>query len=348
MSEELLKHMAQAVIDGDDEAAADLARQALERGIDPLQAINDGFTPGMDVVGELYSSGEYFLPDLILGGEAMKAALAVLEPVLQAAGQERKVLGAVVLGFRPGSQKRSRALFGSAALVLLVIALVAGCTGSPLSSSPTGVDQSLQPIPDDPSPTAIPYQPASAFSTPEKQPLLTLPDYPIPTPVLSATPAQGEPEIDTSPVVRIVIPGLLLDTEVKYVPYDGFTWLIDGLRGEVAWLGNTSWPGLGSNTVLAGHVTVSGLGNGPFRYLENLKEGDQVKVYTEENEYVYTMREQVTVNETDLGVLLPTTQSQLTLITCTGWDEELEIYRFRRVVFADLLRTDPIIRQGSH
>ena len=114
MSEELLKHMAQAVIDGDDEAAADLARQALERGIDPLQAINDGFTPGMDVVGELYSSGEYFLPDLILGGEAMKAALAVLEPVLQAAGQERKVLGTVVLGTVKGDiHEIGKALVGS-------------------------------------------------------------------------------------------------------------------------------------------------------------------------------------------------------------------------------------------
>jgi LPXTG-site transpeptidase (sortase) family protein len=93
---------------------------------------------------------------------------------------------------------------------------------------------------------------------------------------------------------------------------------------------------------------VAGLGNGPFRYLENLAEGDQIKIFTDENEYVYTMREQVTVNETDLGILLPTTQPQLTLITCTGWDEALRIYRFRRVIFADLERTEPIIRQGIH
>ena len=98
MSEELYKSMAQAVIDGDDEEAAALAQQALDAGIGPLDAINKGFTPGMDTVGELYASGEYFLPDLILGGEAMKAALAVLEPALKAAGQEREVLGHVVLG----------------------------------------------------------------------------------------------------------------------------------------------------------------------------------------------------------------------------------------------------------
>jgi corrinoid protein of di/trimethylamine methyltransferase len=98
MSEELYKQMAQAVIEGDDEEAEALAQRALEQGVEPLEAINKGYTAGMDVVGELFSSGEYFLPDLILGGEAMKAALAVLEPALKAAGQEREVLGRVVLG----------------------------------------------------------------------------------------------------------------------------------------------------------------------------------------------------------------------------------------------------------
>ncbi len=98
MSEELYKAMAQAVIEGDDEEAEALARQALDQGVDALACINLGYTVGMDEVGELFSTGEYFLPDLILGGEAMKAALAVLEPALKAAGQERAVLGRVVLG----------------------------------------------------------------------------------------------------------------------------------------------------------------------------------------------------------------------------------------------------------
>jgi corrinoid protein of di/trimethylamine methyltransferase len=98
MSEELFKEMAQAIIDGDDEEAGSLAKKALDQGVDPLEAINRGYTAGMDLVGELFSTGEYFLPDLILGGEAMKAALAVLEPALKAAGQERAVLGKIVLG----------------------------------------------------------------------------------------------------------------------------------------------------------------------------------------------------------------------------------------------------------
>jgi len=114
MSEELFKQMAEAVIAGDDEEAAALAQKALDEGVDPLEAINKGFTPGMDVVGELYASGEYFLPDLILGGEAMKSALGVLEPALQAAGQEREVSGKVVLGTVKGDiHEIGKSLVGS-------------------------------------------------------------------------------------------------------------------------------------------------------------------------------------------------------------------------------------------
>jgi corrinoid protein of di/trimethylamine methyltransferase len=97
MSEELFAMLAQAVVDGEPEDAEDLARQALAQGLDPLDCINRGLTPGIDRVGELFASGEYFLPDLIIGGDAMKAALDVLEPAL-AGGQERKILGKIVLG----------------------------------------------------------------------------------------------------------------------------------------------------------------------------------------------------------------------------------------------------------
>ena len=114
MSEDLFKQMAQAVIDGDDDEATALALQALEQGVDPLEAINRGYTAGMDVVGELYSTGDYFLPDLILGGEAMKAALATLEPALKASGQAREVRGTVVLGSVKGDiHEIGKSLVGS-------------------------------------------------------------------------------------------------------------------------------------------------------------------------------------------------------------------------------------------
>jgi corrinoid protein of di/trimethylamine methyltransferase len=95
--EEMLGKLAQAVIDGEPEDAADLARQALDQGLDPLTCINEGLTAGINRVGELFASGEYYLPDLIIGGEAMKVALAILEPAM-VGKQGRSVLGRVVLG----------------------------------------------------------------------------------------------------------------------------------------------------------------------------------------------------------------------------------------------------------
>jgi corrinoid protein of di/trimethylamine methyltransferase len=95
--EEIITRLAQSVIDGEPEDAVELAKQALDEGLDPLACINQGLTAGINRVGELFASGEYFLPDLIIGGEAMKAALSVLEPAL-AGDQERQILGRVVLG----------------------------------------------------------------------------------------------------------------------------------------------------------------------------------------------------------------------------------------------------------
>lgn len=97
MSEDTLSKLTQAVVDGEPEDAEELAKRALEEGLDPLTCINEGLTPGINRVGELFSSGEYYLPDLIIGGEAMKAALAILEPAL-VGSQERETLGHVVLG----------------------------------------------------------------------------------------------------------------------------------------------------------------------------------------------------------------------------------------------------------
>jgi len=97
MSEEMFNELAQTVIDGEPEDAEELAKQALEEGVDALACINQGLMPGIQKVGELFSTGDYFLPELIIGADAMKAALDILEPAL-VGGQEREVVGRVVLG----------------------------------------------------------------------------------------------------------------------------------------------------------------------------------------------------------------------------------------------------------
>ena len=97
MSEELYKKLMGAVVDGEPEDAEQFAKDALEAKLDPLTCINEGLMPGIKKVGEMFSTGEYFLPELIIGADAMKAALDILEPAL-VGGQERDVVGRVVLG----------------------------------------------------------------------------------------------------------------------------------------------------------------------------------------------------------------------------------------------------------
>jgi corrinoid protein of di/trimethylamine methyltransferase len=98
VSDELFAAMRQSVIEGEAEQAEALAHQALQSGIEPLAAINQGFVPGMTTVGEQFGCGQAFVPDLMMAAEAMKKGMAVLEPALRASGVERQVLGRVVLG----------------------------------------------------------------------------------------------------------------------------------------------------------------------------------------------------------------------------------------------------------
>lgn len=96
--ERIFEEMAQAVIDGLPDKARALANDAIQAGIDPLEAIEQGFKVGMDVVGDGFAKGELFIPDLMMSGEAMKAAIAALEPELMKRKQQRQVLGRVVIG----------------------------------------------------------------------------------------------------------------------------------------------------------------------------------------------------------------------------------------------------------
>ena len=98
MDTSLLDLMKQSIIDGDPEMAKELSQRALDEDINPLDAINQGFVPGLNAVGEQFEQGEMFLPDLVLAGEAMKAATATLGPEIQRRGSERQILGRVVLG----------------------------------------------------------------------------------------------------------------------------------------------------------------------------------------------------------------------------------------------------------
>lgn len=97
MHTELYSSMKQSIIDGDADLAEQFARLAIERGIDPLEAINQGFIVGVNHIGDQFSKGEAFLPELVMAGEAMKAAVSVLEPEMARRGTKRQMEGKVVL-----------------------------------------------------------------------------------------------------------------------------------------------------------------------------------------------------------------------------------------------------------
>ncbi|MBI3164249.1 MAG: corrinoid protein [Anaerolineales bacterium] len=95
--EKLFKDMAQSIIDGDSDISVELAQKSIEMGIPPLDAITKGFVVGVNYIGDQFGAGEAFLPELVMAGEAMKAAVAVLEPELIKLGEAREIMGRVVL-----------------------------------------------------------------------------------------------------------------------------------------------------------------------------------------------------------------------------------------------------------
>ncbi len=98
MSDQLLTQLCSSLVEGEPEAAVDLARQALAAGLEPMEIINRGLMPGLSQVGEGFEAGDLFLPDLIIAAEAMQQAMQVLEPELTARQQTFESAGVVVLG----------------------------------------------------------------------------------------------------------------------------------------------------------------------------------------------------------------------------------------------------------
>ena len=92
------KSIHEAIIKGDAPTAGSTTEKALAAGSDPEDLINQYMIPAMDEVGRRYEEGEYYLPELLISARAMKAALALIRPLLAAKGAEpvaRVVIGTV-------------------------------------------------------------------------------------------------------------------------------------------------------------------------------------------------------------------------------------------------------------
>jgi len=138
------------------------------------------------------------------------------------------------------------------------------------------------------------------------------------------------------PATRLVIPKLGVDAPVVVVTLREGIWQVDQLTQEVGHLQGTASPGDPSNVAIAGHVTLTGGKDGPFRHLSQLRKGDEVLVFTQEQEYRYLVREVRVVSPEDVQVTFPTTEPILTLITCINWNHDRRVYDERIIAVAEL------------
>ena len=91
-----LSLLSKAIEGGDRVKSVQLVEEALNSGVNPQDIIVQGLQSGMGAVGEKYSSGEYFLPDMLMAARAMTTSLEVLKPSLK--GEQMSTIGRVVIG----------------------------------------------------------------------------------------------------------------------------------------------------------------------------------------------------------------------------------------------------------
>ena len=92
----LSQKLFEAIVDGKAPLAQSTVEEELKAGADPMALIAETMIPAMDEVGKLFQEEAYFVPELMLSGRAMKAAMEPLRPLLAAAGA--KPAGVVVAG----------------------------------------------------------------------------------------------------------------------------------------------------------------------------------------------------------------------------------------------------------
>lgn len=95
--QEILEQVRQAIIDGEPATATSSTQQALDSGIAALEILHAGVMQGAEIVGQRFEAGEFFLPELMLAGRALKAAMQVLTPALQSQGNVSLNMGVVVI-----------------------------------------------------------------------------------------------------------------------------------------------------------------------------------------------------------------------------------------------------------
>ncbi|MBW1691590.1 MAG: cobalamin-binding protein [Deltaproteobacteria bacterium] len=98
LRDEFNKALSDAVVNMDEDAARETAQKVIEEGLSAYDAIMNGLAAGMEIVGELYDTHEYFVPELLLCADALYAGLDILKPHIKPEEVGTSAKGQVVIG----------------------------------------------------------------------------------------------------------------------------------------------------------------------------------------------------------------------------------------------------------
>lgn len=201
------------------------------------------------------------------------------------------------------------------------------------------------------SPTPTQVDPRATLA---RQPTLTVGPPPVdftpgPTPTLlpfapTLRPSPTPYTVNLSGPIRLDIPRLNYTAPVPIieVPREDNAWDVSELGHNIGWLDRTTWlePDWG-NTVLVAHVQLDDDDPGPFYFLGDMVEGDEIIVYEGEEEHHFQVVEILTVSATAIEVTHPTRDPILTLMTCTNWDMANGIFADRLIIRAEPVTDTP-------
>jgi LPXTG-site transpeptidase (sortase) family protein len=135
------------------------------------------------------------------------------------------------------------------------------------------------------------------------------------------------------------IPRLGVQMPIVGVPQsvDG-TWDVSWLGNDAGWLQGSAFPTWTGNSVLTGHVYNADGKPGPFVYLNQMWWDDKIIVHAGGAQYIYTVRTVTQVSPNDTAAMMKhQTIPWITLVTCRGYDQSSNSYKYRVLVRAVLV-----------
>jgi len=135
------------------------------------------------------------------------------------------------------------------------------------------------------------------------------------------------------------IPSQKVKANIVGVPQSENVWDVKWLGNDAGWLNGTTFPSWEGNSVVTGHVMGADGAPGPFAKLGDLGYGERVIVHMLDQQYVFEVRNKRLVRPDSTAFAFEHLEgaSYLTLVTCSGYNEEKNTYSFRRLVRAVLV-----------